>query len=59
MIVEAVAPLAGSVDRNSLVAKDNLYRLVVAPLAGSVDRNRRLWYPAFDGFSRSPRGERG
>ena len=38
----AVAPLAGSVDRNLLPAKYIAQKKVVAPLAGSVDRNTKM-----------------
>ena len=39
--VGTVAPLAGSVDRNSYTV-DQSRELQVAPLAGSVDRNYQL-----------------
>ena len=53
-----VAPLAGSVDRNSL-AFEHQFTVGVAPLAGSVDRNGNHYEysPSYNG--RSPRGERG
>ena len=36
---DAVAPLAGSVDRNAELGSNSIYEPGVAPLAGSVDRN--------------------
>ena len=42
----AVAPLAGSVDRNEDDTAEAVYFVNVAPLAGSVDRN--LNYQALD-----------
>ena len=53
-----VAPLAGSVDRNSVAARAAA-RMAVAPLAGSVDRNIKTEAGAGDNPCRSPRGERG
>ena len=38
----AVAPLAGSVDRNKLTSRQGGQTSGVAPLAGSVDRNKKL-----------------
>ena len=56
----AVAPLAGSVDRNDKNCKQNAHLSAVAPLAGSVDRNPALHVrPKSGAQSRSPRGERG
>ena len=54
-----VAPLTGSVDRNTPAASLTIKRILVAPLTGSVDRNHlALTYD--DAFlRRSPHGERG
>ena len=54
----AVAPLAGSVDRNPL-DNTSFLRLDVAPLAGSVDRNNDGVVRIYTLSGRSPRGERG
>ena len=55
----AVAPLAGSVDRNDLSRTHKRYCVWVAPLAGSVDRNCDLPGQLYPAQRRSPRGERG
>ena len=54
----AVAPLAGSVDRNSYWCTDKGGD-AVAPLAGSVDRNVQDALVRCRVLRRSPRGERG
>ena len=56
---ESVAPLAGSVDRNSTCSRLTGRRAEVAPLAGSVDRNQLLIVSTVTPICRSPRGERG
>ena len=56
--MEVVAPLAGSVDRNTRNGQ-SAASTRVAPLAGSVDRNRDVGHQSGDGLGRSPRGERG
>ena len=53
-----VAPLAGSVDRNSFPL-GQVPNSRVAPLAGSVDRNSVGIEDATELLGRSPRGERG
>ena len=55
----AVAPLAGSVDRNSRASGIQRPAPAVAPLAGSVDRNYHENRRCVNPCGRSPRGERG
>ena len=57
-LIEGVAPLAGSVDRNFRKLSAWM-ALRVAPLAGSVDRNIISKAPISTRGRRSPRGERG
>ena len=56
--VGLVAPLAGSVDRNSDLVS-TCVNVLVAPLAGSVDRNLQVLKAHCLVTRRSPRGERG